>query len=161
MPDSENTSLLAMKDSQMDNGQFTIELFEDGSVDDTNGIRKKNNNKGIIDIFQNGQQQSQSRFRFKTNYEKKKKESNSNRKEKNGNGWTMIYDEGFELKIEGIKVLVFNQYFKQNGKWKSNCSNTLVGWYRNEMDDTYGCIRGSMVNKDSQINDQQAGLLVV
>lgn len=159
MPDSENTSLLAMKDSPIDYGEFTVELFENGSIDDLQSFRKKNANKSINDIFSANLQQ---KFRFKalkTNYEKKKKEkegtSNNSKKEKkqenqsqysgisyNSNGWTMIYDEGYELKIENIKVLVFNQYFKSSGKWKSNCSNTLVGWFRDEASDTYGCIRG-------------------
>jgi len=53
MPDSENTSLLAMKDQTIDNGSFVIELFENGNVDDMISFRKKNNNRMINNIFQN------------------------------------------------------------------------------------------------------------
>lgn len=49
------------------------------------------------------------KFRLKTNYEKKKKESNKKEKKwENSNIWTMIYDEGFELKIDSVKILLFN-----------------------------------------------------
>jgi len=51
MPDNENTSLLAMKNQPINGGQFTIELFENGNVDDSIAFKKKNNNRNIGDII--------------------------------------------------------------------------------------------------------------
>ena len=51
MPDSENTSLLAMKDQPIDSGSFVIELMENGSIDDTVSFKKMNNNKMMDEIM--------------------------------------------------------------------------------------------------------------
>jgi len=41
----------------------------------------------------------------------------------------MVYDEGFELRINEHTFFTFSKYFKENGSYKSNCAKTLVGWY--------------------------------
>ncbi len=43
--------------------------------------------------------------------------------------WSMIYNEGFEVRVRGVKLLLFNQYYKENNRWMSNCAKTLLGWY--------------------------------
>lgn len=43
--------------------------------------------------------------------------------------WSMIYNEGFEVRVKGVKLLLFNYYYKEGGRWMSNCAKTLLGWY--------------------------------
>ncbi len=74
------------------------------------------------------------------------------RKKKRENGWTMVYNEGMEIRIEKMKILVFNKYFKDGEKFKSNCGKTLIGWYRTESEE-YGCIRGEKKDGKDIIND--------
>jgi len=70
------------------------------------------------------------------------KESNFRFKsEKIENFWTMIYDEGFELRYNGHRIFVFSEYYlnpnknDRNSKHLSNCAKTLVGWYKKENSD--------------------------
>lgn len=63
--------------------------------------------------------------------------------------WTMVYDEGFEVRVGGRKYLAFNMFdsSKQaNGdidKYVSDCSRTQVGWYKDEEAGTWGCFVAS------------------
>ena len=41
----------------------------------------------------------------------------------------MIYDEGWEVKLDGITYFAFSKYFVEDNRYLSNCSETLVGWY--------------------------------
>jgi cathepsin C len=44
--------------------------------------------------------------------------------------WTMIYDEGFEVHLKGVKYMAFSKYVSDGSyDYKSECSKTLVGWY--------------------------------
>ena len=48
----------------------------------------------------------------------------------------MIYDEGFEIRINDHRFFTFSEYFpnpnskNKNDKYLSNCAKTLVGWYK-------------------------------
>ena len=79
--------------------------------------------------------------------------------------WTMVYDEGFEIRFRGVKMFTFSSYYPiSNGKYESNCAKTCVGWYRNTKTNEMGCFRGEIVDKDekrSYINDQNEQLNVV
>lgn len=44
--------------------------------------------------------------------------------------WTMIYDEVFEIRYNEKRYLAHPKYFKsEDGNYKTNCSETLIGWY--------------------------------
>lgn len=78
--------------------------------------------------------------------------------------WTMVYDEGFEIRYKGVKLFAFSHYFPINNKYKSNCSKTCVGWYHNTLNKEFGCFRGEMIEKTaniSYISDQTEQLNVV
>lgn len=60
----------------------------------------------------------------------------------------MVYDEGFNIQLGNKKYFAFSQYIEENGKYKSNCGSTLVGWY-NDVDNKFkGCYKAEKVNKD-------------
>jgi hypothetical protein len=52
----------------------------------------------------------------------------------------MVYNEGFEIRFRNIIIFVFNEYMKKEEKWLSNCGKTILGWYRNTINNEYGCI---------------------
>jgi hypothetical protein len=55
----------------------------------------------------------------------------------------MIYNEGFEIRIKSLRILLFNKYFKDEknpANYLSNCAKTLIGWYRYSESEEYGCI---------------------
>jgi len=54
----------------------------------------------------------------------------------------MIYNEGFEIRINNHRIFVFSKYFKEGSTFKSNCAQTLVGWYHEENSDKYACVKG-------------------
>jgi hypothetical protein len=41
----------------------------------------------------------------------------------------MIYNEGYEMRINDHRFFTFNKYFKDGSEFKSECGETLVGWY--------------------------------
>jgi cathepsin C len=73
--------------------------------------------------------------------------------------WTMVYDEGFEIRLKGITYFAFNKYDKQeSGQYESHCGETLVGWYHNTNTDERGCyramkLRGNVGASDEAHND--------
>lgn len=80
--------------------------------------------------------------------------------------WTMVYDEGFEVRFKGMKLFTFSYYYPNGEKFKSNCSKTCTGWYQSNKNGKveYGCFRGEMVDRDegkNYINDQTEQLNVV
>jgi len=79
--------------------------------------------------------------------------------------WTMVYDEGFEIRYRELKMFTFSFYSPSvSGRYESNCAKTCVGWYRNTKTNAMGCFRGEMLEKNakiSYINDQTDQLNVV
>ena len=67
--------------------------------------------------------------------------------DKNEKGsWSMIYDEGFEIKLKGVKYFAFSAYEIKNSTAANNavsiCDKTLVGWYYVGETKEKGCYRG-------------------
>lgn len=63
----------------------------------------------------------------------------------------MIYNEGFEMRINNHRLFTFSEYFKTRGEFKSNCAKTLIGWYHEEGTNNYACFRGYKINSESMI----------
>jgi len=60
--------------------------------------------------------------------------------------WTMIYDEGFEVRIDGKKFFAFSKYKKEGYKAKSICHETFPGWYHSSKypdSQSWGCYHGT------------------
>lgn len=60
--------------------------------------------------------------------------------------WTMIYDEAFEVNIEGISFLAFSRYdlsYKNGTRTNtSHCGETQIGWYQSSDRTQFGCYYG-------------------
>jgi len=59
--------------------------------------------------------------------------------------WTMMYDEGFEVRIDNKKFFAFSKYVKKNGQTSSVCHETFPGWVHTSAtpDKTdWGCYHG-------------------
>lgn len=64
--------------------------------------------------------------------------------------WTMIYDEGFEVKMGGRSFFAFSNFtFEKDPKNHfakphnvSHCSQTMVGWYQDGQRTKFGCYYG-------------------
>jgi len=62
--------------------------------------------------------------------------------------WTMIYDEGWELRVGGKKYFSFCKFTQEQPAgqaWQitSYCHATLNGWYHNEDGTNWGCYNGT------------------
>eukprot|EP00658_Telonema_sp_P-2_P010117 TRINITY_DN13813_c0_g1_i1.p2 TRINITY_DN13813_c0_g1~~TRINITY_DN13813_c0_g1_i1.p2 ORF type:complete len:176 (+),score=29.65 TRINITY_DN13813_c0_g1_i1:221-748(+) len=62
--------------------------------------------------------------------------------------WTMIYDEGFEVRIGGRKFFAFSRFSHdaRTGQTTSECHRTFPGWFHDAADpDTanWGCYHGA------------------
>jgi cathepsin C len=60
--------------------------------------------------------------------------------------WTMIYDEGFEVRVKGQKFFAYNKYKKFADHDESYCDKTFPGWYHSsELVDSsdWGCYTAS------------------
>jgi len=57
--------------------------------------------------------------------------------------WTMIYDEAFEVNVDGLSFLAFSRFdLDYSGGTRTNvsrCSETQLGWYRNKAGTLWGC----------------------
>jgi cathepsin C len=57
--------------------------------------------------------------------------------------WTMVYDEGFEVKVSNRVFFAFSNFtFQGEGFGKKNvshCGDTMVGWYENQDRSGFGC----------------------
>jgi len=58
--------------------------------------------------------------------------------------WTMIYDEAFEVNVDGLSFLAFSRFELLNDsdgvqQNVSHCGETQVGWYRNDAGTSWGC----------------------
>ena len=68
----------------------------------------------------------------------------------NKGSWTMIYDEGFEVQINGRKFFTFFVYEPRTenanpeevGDFFSICDETFSGWYHNDDEKDWGCYVG-------------------
>lgn len=64
--------------------------------------------------------------------------------------WTMIYDEGFEVDIEGWSYFAFSKFavWHENNELKnqSHCDGTMLGWYHNQERTQFGCYWGKQVS---------------
>lgn len=77
--------------------------------------------------------------------------------------WTMVYDEGFSVKVEGLDFFAFSNftfddeskpgYTKRN---HSHCFQTMVGWYQNMDRTKFGCFYGSKIATRGQAFISQA-----
>jgi cathepsin C len=62
--------------------------------------------------------------------------------------WTMVYDEGFEVKIDRRVFFAFSNFTYEQGKDSlekknvSHCGETMVGWYENQDRSEFGCYYG-------------------
>jgi cathepsin C len=70
--------------------------------------------------------------------------------------WTMIYDEGFEVVVNGQVFFAFNKYHPKKhtslnseevGDYVSICDKTMIGWFHNKEKTRYGCYRGYQTAK--------------
>lgn len=68
--------------------------------------------------------------------------------------YTMVYDEGFELNMDGSKFFSFFEYAPkpgvdvssdQIGDYTSNCQALRVGWYHGKDGQDFGCYKAKMV----------------
>jgi len=73
--------------------------------------------------------------------------------------WTMIYDEGFEVKIDdGMTYFAFSNFtYEKNAKKPlekphnvSHCGETMVGWYQNADRTKFGCYYGHKVDEPAK-----------
>jgi cathepsin C len=66
--------------------------------------------------------------------------------------WTMVYDEGFEVTIDGRTLFAFSNFtFETDPKTEvkhnvTHCAQTMVGWYRNTDRTEFGCYYGVKAN---------------
>lgn len=63
--------------------------------------------------------------------------------------WTMIYDEAFEVQVEGWTFLAFSKFdiWYEGGQMKntSHCGETQLGWYHNRERTQFGCYYGKKI----------------
>lgn len=70
--------------------------------------------------------------------------------------WTMVYDEGFEVVVDGITFFAFNKYHPKKhtslnseevGDYVSICDKTMIGWFHNRERTRFGCYKGYQTAK--------------
>eukprot|EP00658_Telonema_sp_P-2_P010122 TRINITY_DN13813_c0_g1_i7.p1 TRINITY_DN13813_c0_g1~~TRINITY_DN13813_c0_g1_i7.p1 ORF type:complete len:668 (+),score=133.74 TRINITY_DN13813_c0_g1_i7:389-2392(+) len=71
--------------------------------------------------------------------------------------WTMIYDEGFEVRIGGRKFFAFSRFSHdaRTGQTTSECHRTFPGWFHDAADpDTanWGCYHGAKMGGDPSVS---------
>lgn len=71
--------------------------------------------------------------------------------------WTMIYDEGFEVNVQGLNFFAFSNYTYEKNlsapdtKYNvSHCGYTMVGWYQNLDRTAFGCYYGYKIVQDDE-----------
>lgn len=60
--------------------------------------------------------------------------------------WTMIYDQGFEVRIDKQKFFAFSYYATDAGNVTSYCDRTFPGWYHLDDLTHWGCYYGIKVD---------------
>jgi len=69
--------------------------------------------------------------------------------------WTMVYDEGFEVNVDGQSFFAFSNFTFEKDAAKplakphnvSHCGSTMVGWYRDAQRTKFGCYYGYKVQQ--------------
>lgn len=65
--------------------------------------------------------------------------------------WTMIYDEAFEVNVEGFSFLAFSKFevFNENGQKRnvSHCGESQLGWYHTKDRQQWGCYYGKKIEQ--------------
>lgn len=171
IPDNEKTSSLAMSKSFKPHSTFLLNLMENGCVQyqeqKDNKQKNSKNHHYFSSYFKSVAQdkyrsyqpicRDQAHMGYSRNNEDKTPDSAA---------WTMVYDEGFEVRVKNLRLFAFQYYFphfNKTNKYNSNCSRTCVGWYREEGGDV-GCFWAEMVNRNLSVNyisEQNDQLLVV
>ena len=80
--------------------------------------------------------------------------------------WTMIYDEGFEVKINGRKFFAFFVYEPRvdnpspdsNADFFSICDETFSGWYHNDDEKDWGCYVGKRLGGPNAVDVPQTSV---
>ena len=143
-PDREKTSFKALENSFAPSFTMSLRLWPNGCVEHLDSTHT-------------------STARFKSN--RIKVTTNTTQCSSGlSSAWTMVYDEGFEIRYRNMNMFTFSSYFPVNSRYKSNCAKTCVGWYRNTKTKEMGCFRGERTDVDSHddyINDQTEQLNVV
>jgi len=67
--------------------------------------------------------------------------------------FTMIYDEGFEVVVEGKTFFAFSRFDMVNGQNQTHCGETLTGWYRDNSQNLFGCYWGKKTDFDERASD--------
>lgn len=57
----------------------------------------------------------------------------------NSGFWTLVYNQGFEIHIQGFTAFGFFMYKKDGAKVTSYCDQTFVGWTHNEVGRNWKC----------------------
>jgi len=63
--------------------------------------------------------------------------------------WTMIYDEGFEVRVDGLVFFAFSYYDLEGTKNTTDCSRTVRGWYHDG--EQYGCYIATQKGADRKV----------
>jgi len=72
-------------------------------------------------------------------------EPNNAKVDANNGTWTMIYDEGFEVKAGNQVFFAFSNFTFEDKPTRHNvthCGDTMVGWYSNSDRSEFGCYYG-------------------
>lgn len=83
--------------------------------------------------------------------------------------WTMIYDEGFEIKHNGQTYFAFSKYEPKPGtdlssdevsEYESYCDATRVGWFHGPSSaKTFGCYRGKRMKTPEELESDESDFI--